>query len=181
MDRQDYFAPARYEPRRKPPRRVGPAGVVLLVLLGIGLAGLAAYGVGILVQAGAARQTAAEEKLTAVVIPPAKVITGKPLKWRELERYDRAVSREHPRPSYAVGEFDGDGSDELLLIDYEGPTTIFELAGGRREVPQAKWRALALYEPWDYDRNGVCELVPSTLFYFWQPKVKSYVRIRGAG
>ena len=181
MDRQDFFAPVRYEPKRKPPRNTKGLIVAALLLCGVVVVSALGYFIYTWLQAGAAKRAEEERKVMSVEVPPAAVEIGKPLKWRELAHFDWQISFEHPRPAVVIGEFDKDGNDEVLLIDYAGKTQIVDMDGKKREVPDAQFKALAQYQAWDCDRNGVCELVPDTLFFTYQPKVKSYVRIKGTG
>lgn len=181
MDQNDYFAPHRYTPpeKRSPNTR---ALIVLAIIIGA-IALLA--GAGYIAYSRAnqllTKRSAEQAQANAVEIPAVAVHVGKALKWRELARFDWEASVDHPRPTMCIGEFDGDGRDELLLIDYQGQTQLIGLDGSSRAVKDAKWLALAQFQAWDYDRNGTAELVPGTLFFAYQPKVNSYVRIRGVG
>jgi len=182
VNRQDYFTPVRYEPPQRTPRNLPKPPRGLWIVLAAALVILAVGG-GVFLMFQRQQQRSAAETAAArdVTIPPAEVLQGKPLKWRTLASFDWEADIDHPRPVFCTGRFSGGAADEVLLIDFAGATQIISLDGKSTTVKDAKWGALAQFTAWDVERDGKCELVPDTLFFAYQPKVKSYVRIRGTG
>lgn len=96
---------------------------------------------------------------------PHRVLIGQQLAWRELKTPpDPNMPRLlMPRQlmffKVAVGDFDGDGSGEVLVTGGPSSASLIEADGSARLLPQqahyVPYRALA----WDYNSDGVDELM----------------------
>jgi len=167
----DYYAPVR-QPPPLPPQRVSRwvkiaalVVVCLALVITAGLEGLARYSL----------------KLSRRGAAPARVLLGRRLKWRALAK---------PGPllifsascvgSLAVGDFDADGDEEALIVREKNPR-VFEASGKSRRA--GIYGRTPLYvAAWDYDRDGICEIVPDYSnasglvlkgLKQWQPKTGS--------
>jgi hypothetical protein len=173
MSRDDFFATVRYEPPPKPSRppyvKWVLAAVALLVVAMVGVGGFLAL------------KIAKLKPVKQEGIPPAAVKVGKTLSWRPLEAYDWVPDESHPRPSVTVADFDSDKRQEILQIDTKAKTKIITVAGKQREVPDAKWKLLSRYTPWDVNHDGIAELIPDAFIYAYVMTGDGYssVRIKG--
>ncbi len=102
--------------------------------------------------------------------PPATVVKGEPLQWRELASMERDASIDRPRPGVVVGEFTKDRSDDVLLIDWLGDTKVIQPSGKVAAVKNGEiWPAIFPFMPWDYNRDGIDEVVPTNFGLIWTP------------
>lgn len=124
--------------------------------------------------------SAGEEGGLAIDVPPAGVLTGEPLAWRELAYWPEEASLERPRPGIVTGEFTGDDSGDVLLVDWMGDTEIIEHGGQRHKVDSDIWPVIIGFTAWDYNRDGVAELVPENYGLIWVPEVQGTVKV-GSG
>ena len=177
MDSQDYFAPVRHSPekRPKPPRPPYLLPLLLVIAGAVVIAAVAAIATGWLRTRVTERSA---QLLAATTIPAAEVRTGEAWQWRELASFDWEVSELRPRPAAVLGDYNADGLTDILLIDLGGATEILGLDGSRSPVRGAEWRAVSTFVSWDYDANGIDELVPTAALYHYQPKAKGFATVR---
>jgi len=179
MDQNDYFAPVKFsqEPQGEPGiKRFMRLLAMLAVIAGLTVVGLLVWTVWSALSA--ARRDFAMTYERATTIPAAGVRTGQPLAWRQLATFDWEVSTDQPRPNIVLGEFNAQPGDDILMINLGGMTDILSPDGSRTSVKDPKWQAVSTFTSWDYDDNGVAELVPTAALYHYQPRAKSYVTIR---
>lgn len=174
MDQNDYFAPVKFsrEPLPKKPHTT----LVMYIVAGaviVGVFGGLAWSV--FAAISAAKIQFAGTYLEAETIPAAGVRIGEPLAWHELATFDWEVSGDRPRPNIVLGEFNDAPGGDILMINLAGMTDIIEPDGTRTSVEHPKWQAVSTFASWDYDSDGVAELVPTAALYYYQPKAKSYV------
>ena len=94
-------------------------------------------------------------------VAPSEVLTGTPLAWRQL---DTMLSFGPFPDKLLVGDFEGDGDDELLYVaDDDLGTKLFEVSGASQQLSGYQRNRITQFISWDYDRNGVTELVRSDL------------------
>ncbi|MBN2081617.1 hypothetical protein JW859_05335 [bacterium] len=178
MGQEDYFAPIKQAPR-EPSRKPPPWGLLLLILLICG--GIAFAAVTVLNLQRRSAQEHTTQVQDAKRIPDAQVLCGEGVAWRQLYGIDWTVSEDQPRPVGIIGEFDGQPNDDILLIDLAGTTQILGINGERQDVEDAQWQAVSTFVSWDYDRNGIDDLVPTNALYHFQPKTTGYVTVRRRG
>lgn len=181
MSGQDYYAPLRYEVKPPgPPRNLRPLlfSIIGVLALGGGCFGLATW-VAARAERHAIEQQAAIERATT--IPAAAVLAGTPFKWRELAVFDWEADTDNPRPQTAFGDFTGDGRADVLLISLTGNTRIITADGSAQPVSNANWTTTATYHAWDYDNDGIDDLIPEALLYQYSPKAKDFVTVRSQG
>jgi hypothetical protein len=102
-------------------------------------------------------------------VPKARVVQGTAIHWKELKHWQGGLISGRLRSA----NFDGDAASELLLMKVEQPNyrtamngsyspggnvSIVELNGNERAV-NLSGSALSDGEAWDYDGDGVCEVV----------------------
>lgn len=173
MSRDDYFTTVKYEPPPRPPR----PRIVSALIVGIVIVGLAAITLAALLMVKLVQFKPAEPE----GVPQAAVKTGKQLPWRQLAAYDWVPDEKHPRPSVTIADFNSDGRHEILQVDPKATTQIIGIDGGALPLAEAKWTALTRFTPWDFNRDGVAELVPDAFIYAFVQTPKGYSTIRLKG
>jgi hypothetical protein len=177
MQSGDYFATIKYEAPPPPdPSRKRKVIIILVIIVGVLiLAGLG--GAGVLKFLKQKEQSMQAEAAKVEGMPPAAVLTGQARKWRTLASFERATGEGQPRPGLAFGQFSKSGGRQALLIDFINDVKVISADGKAKRVHRGAWLAMAAFLGWDFDGNGVDELVPNTLFFTYEPKVEAFVRI----
>jgi hypothetical protein len=178
MDQPDYFSAARYEPPPKKPRSRVPFVLLGSVAL-LGLIGFAAFSLG----GEALKFIKREEAAFEFSVPKAAVTAGKPWQWRELAALPGATKKQ-PRPEVVFADFNKDRQDDILLIDFTGGATIYQPDGKSSPVKGADFsRSITRFYAWDYDRDGVSELIPHAVVYSMLPNDGgwTFVKLPGGG
>lgn len=90
-------------------------------------------------------------------VPPAQVLIGKPYKWRKLRTIDNDV--DIAGDTY-IGDFDGDGNQELLVWHDKSPAVLYKPDGtATKPGLQGGWYPNA--EVYDWNGDGKDELAVS--------------------
>jgi hypothetical protein len=98
------------------------------------------------------------------VLPPAAVHVGSPLSWRTLERSgDIALFSQGSLGGLYIADFDGDGDDEVLRVHPANSSPLYEVNGGKSTCGIHGLEFMMGGEPWDYDRDGVSEILTETM------------------
>jgi len=161
MSNFDYFSTVKYEPPEK--RGPSPGVFIAIGVVALGLIGGAAWY--FLMGPGAPK----EDTGGFLGFAPAAVSVGKPMAWRTLDTYDWLVSGDHPRPTVTVADFNRDGAGDILQVDFKAKTNIIEPNGGKQQVRKARWLVMSRFTPWDFNSDGVSELVPEGYLYAYLP------------
>ncbi len=173
MSRDDFFATVKYEPPPKPQR---PRFATMLIVGAVALSLVAiALGGWLVLKLGQFKPAKLEG------IPPAGIKAGKKLPWRELVAYEWVPDEAHPRPSITVADFNSDGRQDILQVDPKATTELIGIDGGAKPLTEAKWKMLTRFTPWDFNRDGVAELVPDAFIYAFVQTPKGYSTIRLKG
>jgi hypothetical protein len=126
------------------------------------------------------------------VTAPAAVITGTPIKWRLLTELATPSAPDvdpnnadwQPRHELVVGRFDKTAGDDLLLIDFKkgGEARIYQPGGKHSVVKGASYMGITRYHAWDFDRDGIDDLIPQGVAWAFYPLyAKISVNIMGGG
>jgi len=157
MSQQNDYAPVR-QPPPLPPRQ--PAGVPRWVSLVLGL-----VAVGIVVIAGLANLLEWYSKgAQKTYLPAAGVKLGQPLAWRELVQHGNLLrTMTYNEGGLFADDFDADGDGEILRIVPKGEAYLCEVDGTVSRVPISGLHYLTSGVSWDYDRDGVAEILIAEL------------------
>jgi hypothetical protein len=175
MSSPDYFSTAKYEPPPKKPRKPVPRGLIIAMLALVAVAALAVAGL----KFGKSLVTfvAKEEKAFDISIPEAAVTAGTQWKWRTLAALPKA-GKGSPRPEVVFADFTKDKRDDILLINFaDSRTTIFQPDGKAAPVKGASWSNITRFYPWDFDRDGVAELIPHATVFSIVPTGGGWTRV----
>lgn len=156
MSYSDYRDPVRFEP--PPPRKPKKLPLWLAsALIALALIAVAAY-------FGLKQLTKSMREELQAVLPPAAVHVGSPLNWRVLDRSgDIDLFGAGSIGGLYIADFDADGDDEVLRVRPTRNSPVYEVDGSRRKVGIHGLAFMMGGEPWDYDRDGVSEILTETM------------------
>ena len=154
----DYYSRVQYTPPPTGPRR---ANNPRALLIGVGIAIVLAALIGVCLWQLSKQSLADRFKLD---LPAARAVIGVELAWRKLDIGGASLLN----PAGTVGglfnaDFDADGDEELLIIRPVGRSLVFEADGSSREAGIGGVQFMMGGETWDYNRDGIAEIVVSTM------------------
>jgi hypothetical protein len=161
MSVYDFNAPVKYTP---PEPKSGNPGLIIGIVAGVLV--LAAVGYFVLPKpggGGGGLGSKREQRLVEMTsIPEPKAVIGTAKTWRTLATTKPAYGLGHLRPPAVVGHFGKGKDNDILLVGMKSATEIYRLDGSHSPVPWAKFFFIERFFPWDYNHDGVDELVPVT-------------------
>ena len=157
MDYQDYNTPVKFNaPAPEPGRR--PVIPKVLVIIGIGIVVVVVVYYGVMAAIGSYINHAMSQSF-----PPARVVTGTSPNWRVLEKPGGIGLMGYNPGGFVIGDFDGDGDEEILKIAVKGRSLIYEADGSRTTAGINGQEFIIQLVAWDYDRDGIAEIITPTI------------------
>ncbi len=133
------------------PRKLSPVLVILLLCGGL----LVVYGIGAVLLALLAPKSGALHK---PAMPSSVVSVGSPIPWRALAGY-KPAPLDLTNPRLLAGRFFSPTEDSLALLGGDGGVRILRLDGTEAASWQSHADAQSLYSAWDWDGDGLDELL----------------------
>jgi len=113
--------------------------------------------------------------------PPPGVLLGKPLAWRTLDRWRMTILRpEGMMGGLVAGNFDTDPDEEVALIGLRSGR-VYEADGAARRIALRGLKYMLDAVSWDFDGDGVDEVVPEPLPSLFPSKSSSQRSAQAAG
>jgi hypothetical protein len=157
----DFNAPVKYTPPEPAERNLAPLITIVVIVAAVLLVGGGAFA---FMNFGSSSSSKRETRLTWLYsLPPAQVPVGQAKAWRTLAETKPVAGTAQVRPPAVVGHFDTSQEDEVLLIGMDTPTYVYHVDGKRTTVPAARFTSITRFTTWDYNHDGISELVPDTM------------------